>query len=335
MKLIQIKKFFIDVIIIFLSFVSVFCFVQNDKKLYHNQLIHNGLSDNSIVYISHSNQNIQQTLEKFSQKHWNNYQIYFNLNKNVTYLYQKSFTNVLPIINGHFFKNTAFESQVPIVVVGRNLKDKLYMPTKQQYWENNNNYLSVIGIIGTENKSLSVNNHIFVSASPEGVYNDQPLSHFKIIVDGPGMQNHKRQIAKILNATSFYSFISQNTPLIGPTWIGTYGILSVLLIFILIIAILLTIKYLLIDIINFSVINLDNVMKWKIFWKLFRLYSINMIFSIFIGGIIGYMTLPIINMYRIINFGIFALIFLILVYSILFWLVIKKNLFNKFIKEKK
>ena len=319
------RKLLIDIVMVFLSFLTIFCFVQNDKKLYHNQLNHNGLSENAMVYQTNSNQNVQQTLQKLAREPWHNYQIHFNLNNQVTYLYQNDFNSVLPVISGHFFGNAAFESEVPIVVVGQNLKNKLYIPTKQKYWKFNGNYLSVIGEIGTENKSLSVNNHVFISTSPLAVYNDQPLSHFKIIADGPGLRNHTKQLQKIFGANMSYHLIPRNSPIVGPTWIGTYGTLILSLFGILIIAIILTLLFLRTNLVKCSLGNLDHVMKWRRFWLLLRGYSFQMIIMMLVGGIIGYICLPVINITRIIIFGIFALLLLIMVYSFAFWQHVNKR----------
>lgn len=313
------KKLLIDLMMIFLSFLAVFCFVQNDKKLYHNQLNHNGLSETALVYQTNSNQNVQQTLQKLSQQHWDDYQIHFNLNKNVTYLYQKDFNSVLPMVSGHFFGNAAFSSEVPIVVVGQNLKDKLYVPTKQKYWKNNGNYLSVIGEIGTEDKNLSVNNHVFISTSPLAVYNDQPLSHFKIIADGPGLRGHERQLQQIFGATKVYHLVPRNSPLVGPTWIGTYGMLILALLGIIALGIVLTLLFLRINLVTASLGNLDHVMRWRRFWALLRQYTFHLVVAVVIGGVLGYVCLPVINLSRIVIFGVVTIILLMFVYGITFW----------------
>ncbi len=319
------RKILIDLVMILLSFLTVFCFVQNDKKLYHNQLNHNGLSENAMVYQTNSNQNVQQTLQKLAKEPWHNYQIHFNINKHVTYLYQNDFNSVLPVVSGHFFGEAAFNSEVPIVVIGQNLKDKLYIPTKQKYWKYDGNYLSVIGEIGTENKSLSVNNHVFISASPLGVYNDQPLSHFQIIADGPGLRDHSKQLQQILGATKAYHLIPHNSPIVGPTWIGTYGTLVLALTGILVVAVILGLLFLRTNLVKDSLGNLDHVMRWRRFWILLREYSFQMIVTILIGDIIGYSFLPVINISRIIVFGICALGILLGVYSAAFWWHVNKR----------
>ncbi len=213
---------------------SMLTISQRAKTNYSQRLNHNSLSENAVIFNSKSQQSIQKKpFKKIDAAKLSHFQIQFNVDSRFSYVYAKGKLSSVPLKDGRFFSSYDFKSQIPVVVAGQSRLAELYKPASQAYYQDHGRYLSVIGVVGT-NQTTTLDQHIFVSTSPEFVLNDRPLNKVTVLVDGPQMGAHLKTYQKIFKTTKHSYLTPKTTPLVGVNWLrqnaGVIAVIAVLMI---------------------------------------------------------------------------------------------------------
>ncbi|KRN29502.1 hypothetical protein IV38_GL000387 [Lactobacillus selangorensis] len=300
------RKLILDLLLAILAFGCVFLFGHQDQSNYTSQLNRNGLSNSAVVIRTHSHQTLQTTVKKLDAAHLKQYQVQFAPSKSLSYFYgEGKFTNI-PELSGRFFTDDDFKSQIPVVVVGQNLTKQLYAPTSQSYLYLHHRYLSVVGTVGTQSKS-ALNDHTFISISPEYVFDNRQLRHVKIYADGANLTGNQKQLKQIFKATKITPLVK--TPIVGTSWLSSYGLLVLSLLVAVGIGILLAeIFYRLIQ--HQLDAPLDEHLAEHYRWGLFRQFAVHSFFAILVGYLIGVKQIDVIH-YGFL-FGFFCLLYVVL-----------------------
>ncbi|KRL62109.1 ABC transporter permease [Latilactobacillus fuchuensis] len=231
------KKIALDILLVVVTLLGLLVISQRAKANYSQRLNHNSLSQKAVIFKPKTNQTIQTTLQAIEKAKLTNFQIQFNVNQRFSYIYAQGKVSSVPIKDGRFFSSYDFKSSVPVVVVGQSRAADLYQPTSQAYYQYHKQYLSVIGVVGT-NQATSLDQHVFVSASPKYVINDRPLSAVTVLVDDQEIGTHLKTYQKIFKTTKISYLTPKSTPLLGLNWLksnspvilGLLGLVLVLLI---------------------------------------------------------------------------------------------------------
>lgn len=196
------KRFLlIDLLIILLAVLAGLVWSSHDQNEYAEQLDHLGLPENALVFKSSQNLAVSDVLAKFKAAKFNHYQLQFQTTGHVSYISEKGIDATLPIDSGQWFSQADFESQLPIVVVGKNQYDKLYMGGNQRYYVADNQYLPVIGSVGVRHTS-ALNDHIFISATPSKAFNALRLNQVTVMASGTTLNRHVKQLENLFHAKS-------------------------------------------------------------------------------------------------------------------------------------
>lgn len=228
----RLKKLVLDVLFVGVVVLGLLVISQRAKSMYSERLNHNSLSQKAVIFKTKSHQSIQSTIQAIDQTKLNNFQVQFNVNNHLSYVYAKGKQANVPLKDGRFFSNYDFKSRIPVVVVGQSRVNELYQPASQAYYQTKNRYLSVIGVVGT-NQTTSLDQHVFISASPEFVLNNRALNQVTVLVDDQQIGSHLKEYQKIFKTKSISNLTPKNTPIIGVNWLrenGTAAIILVLLI---------------------------------------------------------------------------------------------------------
>ncbi|KRM22246.1 hypothetical protein [Latilactobacillus graminis] len=214
----RLKKFLLDCLLVGVTVLGMLMISQRAKANYSQRLNHNSLSENAVIFNSHSRQSLQKTIQRIDVAQLNHFQIQFNVNSRFSYIYAKGKLSSVPLKDGRFFSSYDFKSQIPVVVAGQSRLDELYKPASQTYYQDHGRYLSVIGVVGT-NQATSLDQHIFVSTSPKFVLNNRPLNKVTILVDDPQINAHLKIYQKIFKTAQHHFLTPKTTPLIGVNWV--------------------------------------------------------------------------------------------------------------------
>lgn len=229
----RLKKIILDCLLVVLTVLGLLTISQRAKTNYSQRLNHNSLSENAVIFNAKNQQSIQKTIQKIDAAKLTHFQIQFNVNSRFSYVYAKGKLSSVPLKDGRFFTSYDFKSQVPVVVVGQSRLSELYKPASQAYYQDHGRYLSVIGVVGT-NQTTTLDQHIFVSTSPEFVLNDRPLNQVTVLVDDPQMRAHMKTYQKIFKTTKHSYLTPKSTPLVGVNWLrqnaGMMAVIAVLVI---------------------------------------------------------------------------------------------------------
>ncbi|MBZ1504903.1 hypothetical protein JYG89_05715 [Latilactobacillus curvatus] len=229
----RLKKIILDCLLVGLTVLGMLTISQRAKTNYSQRLNHNSLSENAVIFNSKSQQSIQKTIQKIDAAKLSHFQIQFNVDSRFSYVYAKGKLSSVPLKDGRFFSSYDFKSQIPVVVAGQSRLAELYKPASQAYYQDHGRYLSVIGVVGT-NQTTTLDQHIFVSTSPEFVLNDRPLNKVTVLVDGPQMGAHLKTYQKIFKTTKHSYLTPKTTPLVGVNWLrqnaGVIAVIAVLVI---------------------------------------------------------------------------------------------------------
>ena len=151
----------------------------------------------------------------------NNVQVHYQdcENKNVTYFYGKGSFTAPPMLSGHFFSDSDFESNVATVVVGKNWQNKLYRPKDQAYLKWNDKYVSVIGIMG-DNYNSELDNQVFISLSTAQLQ-DAYSNNYRILLDS-SQDLKPSEIKTALDADSVKRQVANHFIVSDESWIASH-----------------------------------------------------------------------------------------------------------------
>lgn len=208
------KRFVLDLLLIILTGLLVLCFQQDEQRNSIGQLNRNGLSENSLLIKGSKKMALSPLIKSLATSKLTDFQIQFvaKNDPNFSYVYAKGNVNQhLPVSSGRVFNSNDYQSEVPFVMLGKNQTKTAYQPQSQMYYDYQETYLAVIGVVGS-NRPAAINDHTFISLSP--VQADQSLltSSFRIIYDPTTPSNRDtKQIIKLFQAQKSTRLIDNST----------------------------------------------------------------------------------------------------------------------------
>lgn len=214
----RLKKLALDLLLMLVTLLGLFLISQRAQAIYSQRLNHNSLSQKAVIFKPKTKQSIQATLQAIEKTQLDNFQIQFNVNQHFSYIYAQGKVSSVPIKDGRFFSNYDFKSSVPVVVVGQDRVKDLYQPASQAYYQYQKRYLSVIGVVGSS-QATSLDQHVFVSTSPQYVLNDRPLNQVTVLVDDQQIGAHLKTYKKIFKTSKISYLTPKSTPLLGLNWL--------------------------------------------------------------------------------------------------------------------
>ncbi|KRM88123.1 membrane protein [Lacticaseibacillus thailandensis DSM 22698 = JCM 13996] len=193
----------VNVLLILLAVAAGLVWSARDQSEYADILDHGGLSATARVYPTKSGAKISSVVYALAHNpKIDNIQVQFGVNKTTSYIYEKGQVQKLPLDSGQFFSTADYNSTIPVAVVGRTAAENLYVGSNQKYLQVNGQYLSVIGVIGSD-ASPRLNNHVFINASARGTTYDPELKNVEVLVDTDNWHSVNAPLKRILGATSY------------------------------------------------------------------------------------------------------------------------------------
>lgn len=236
------KKVISSIIIFFVVLLAAVAISRNDSVKYNNNMNRLGMSESATVLKTSSKQNLTNAVKKLSKADLVNYQIIFfdKNNSNFGYLYSNHTLHKLPTVNGRYFSQSDFKSEIPFAVRGQQSDIPSYKPQSQQYIKTGKRYVSVIGTIGFNNAKI-LNEQTLVSISPVQNNLKVQLNDVVPVIDGAVLSS-KTDLAKLkktlkVSSTHKYSPQTDDFSAIQTNSSGNMYIISLLLTFIVAIAV--------------------------------------------------------------------------------------------------
>lgn len=215
-----------------LAFLSVFIFFKIQERDLIIQLNNHNLSLDAFHVVLKQPLTLDEFEQKINQnKQLPSLQIHFqNRKNNITYFFGTGDFSVPPMISGSFFSANDFKSDVSILVVGKDWKNKLYTPKDQSYLEHQGHFYPVLGVMGDKYRS-DLDKQIFVL--PGSATRKKLLANnFRIIIDGKKQLTsqqlkHVLPLSKVNRLKSKQLFVSQGSWTVAH-WAEALGLLLVL-----------------------------------------------------------------------------------------------------------
>ena len=186
------------------------------------QLNNHNLSPNTYRVTLKQNMTLYDLNQKIEKTDLlNNVQVHYQdcENKHVTYFYGKGSFTVPPMLSGHFFSDSDFESNVATVVVGKNWRNKLYRPKDQAYLKWNDKYVPVIGIMGDDYNS-ELDDQVFISLSTAQLQ-DAYSNNYRILLDS-SQDLKPSEIKSALDANSVKRQVANHFIVSDESWIASH-----------------------------------------------------------------------------------------------------------------
>lgn len=286
------RKILLDILLAVLTGLLVLCFQQDEQRNNISQLNRNGLSENSLL-INHSKKMaVTPLIKSLAASKLTNFQIQFiaKNNPNFSYVYAKGETNEnLPVLSGRTFNSNDYQSEVPFVVLGKNQATNTYKPQSQMYYRYQENYLAVIGTVGTS-RSSAINDHTFISLSPEQPDQKLLTSSFRIVYDPTTLNNSQtKQILKLFQGSKATRLIDNSTvKRERQGWFERSGILltQVILIFTFMVIITWALVYLIL--VSGRRFNLGGFLRDQLTLKLLGEIALHLLLSTALGLLVGW-----------------------------------------------
>lgn len=196
----------IDLLWIGLVVLAGLTWSAHDQSAYADRLNHFGLSESALVIHTNSQMTPAQAVKKLSAVNLDDLQVQFQTKgKTPTiYYYGKGDATNLPQTSGAWFSDADLTSSLPVAVVGSELSDQLYAGSNQRYVTQNNRYIPVLGVVGTQ-KGSQLNAVIFLNASAA---TDAPaLKHLTVIADGTNIDQDAATLKSVLGGTSTQHYV--------------------------------------------------------------------------------------------------------------------------------
>lgn len=130
----RLKKLVLDVLFVGVVVLALLVVIsQRAKSMYSERLNHNSLSQKAVIFKTKSHQSgFNQRSKRLTRPNANNFQVQFNVNNHLSYVYAKGKQANVPLKDGRFFSNYDFKSRIPVVVVGQSRVNELYQPASQK-----------------------------------------------------------------------------------------------------------------------------------------------------------------------------------------------------------
>lgn len=286
------RKIFLDLLLALLTGLLVLCFQQDEQRNSISQLNRNGLSENSLQINQHKKMAVEPLIKSLAASKLTNFQIQFIAkdNPNFSYVYAKGKTNEnLPVLSGRTFNTNDYQSEVPFVVLGKNQIENTYQPQSQMYYQYQQQYLAVIGTVGTAQTS-AINDHTFISLSPEQPDQNLLTSSFRIVYDPVTLNTaHTKQILKMFQASTATRLIDSSTvKRERQGWFERSGILltQVILIFTFMVIITWALVYLIL--VSGRRFQLGGFLRDQLTLKLIGEIALNVLLSTIAGLLVGW-----------------------------------------------
>lgn len=195
-------------------------FSQNDKRSNRVRLDNNGLSNNALVFPTQSNDSVKEALTNVEKsiKEDDQFQIQFIASNNITYVFSKGILMNLPLTQGRKFTLEEFNADVPLAMVGSNVKDNVYLTQLQNYYRLNDQYISIVGFTGSD-ETKKLNEKIFISVNSRSMPTNLRLNQVKVVGDGPEVIEHPGHFASIFHSPKGRKFLPSEIPIIGSGWL--------------------------------------------------------------------------------------------------------------------
>lgn len=216
------RKFVFVIYIALLAFLSVYLFFKIQERDIIIRLNNNNLSLDAYKVIPKQKSSLAAFNEKVKNTNaLDDVQIHYQSKQDphVTYFYGKGDYAVPPMVSGHFFSNSDFDSAVPLLVVGKNYQDKLYQPKDQAYLKLNGQYVPVIGIMG-EQYTSDLDDQIFIAASAQTL-TELNTSQYRIVLDMTTPLSAK-VLKKDLALATVKSLVDKNFIISHESWLSSH-----------------------------------------------------------------------------------------------------------------
>lgn len=201
----------VNVLLILLAIGAGLMWSLRDQSEYADILDHGGLSATARVYPTKSTKRISDVVAALANDDTvDDLQVQFGVNKTTSYIYEKGSVQKLPLDSGQFFSAADYNSTIPVAVVGRTAAENLYVGSNQKYLQVNGQYLSVIGVTGSD-ASPRLNNHIFINASAQGTTYNPELKHVEVLADTDDWTTVNSTLKRILGAHSYKHLANAKT----------------------------------------------------------------------------------------------------------------------------
>ncbi|KRM07916.1 hypothetical protein FC89_GL002025 [Liquorilactobacillus ghanensis DSM 18630] len=231
------KRLWLVIYTALLAFLSVFIFFKIQERDLIIQLNNHNLSLDAYHVVLKKPLTIEEFENKIDQdQKLPSLQIHFQSpKKNTTYFFGTGDFAAPPMISGSFFPAGDFKSDVSVMVVGKDWKNKLYTPKDQSYLKRHGHYYPVLGIMGDKYRS-DLDRQLFILPSTSA-RKKLLANHFRIIVDGKQKLTSSQLKAalpldKISRLKSKKLFVSQGSWTVAH-WAEVLGLLVVVIGFIL------------------------------------------------------------------------------------------------------
>ncbi|KRL83926.1 ABC transporter permease [Ligilactobacillus apodemi] len=222
------RKIAVVFYVILISFFCVYLFFKIQERDLIMQLNNNNLSFDAYVVTLKENTSLADFNKKVKESSLTDIQIHYQDKKDkITYFYGKGDYTTPPLLSGHFFASSDFESDVPLAIVGKKYKNKLYIPKDQSYLKINGSYVPVIGVMG-DSYTSDLDSQIFIAASVKTLAKLQ-TNNFKIVIDMTSPVSASTLKKKLGLATAINlvkkDFIISNKSWINSHWTQLAGLL--------------------------------------------------------------------------------------------------------------
>lgn len=227
------RLFIIDLLWIGLVVLAGLTWSVHDQSAYADLLNHFGLSESAQVLHTDSTMTPAQAVKKLSASKLNNLQVQFQTTGKtpIIYYYGKGSATNLPQTSGAWFSDADLMSSLPVAVVGSELSDQLYAGSNQRYVTQDNRYIPVLGVVGTQ-KGSQLNAVTFLNASAA---TDAPaLKNLTVIADGTNIDQDVSTLKTLLGATSASEYVYTGSQSRG--WWAEKGQTLVILLVLLVVA---------------------------------------------------------------------------------------------------
>ncbi|WP_125706751.1 ABC transporter permease [Lacticaseibacillus porcinae] len=223
------RLFIIDLLWIGLVVLAGLTWSVHDQSAYADRLNHFGLSESAVVLHTKSQMTPAQAVSKLADAKLDDLQVQFQGSDQTIYYYGSGDAAKLPLRSGAWFSDADLTSSLPVAVVGNELSDQLYAGSNQRYVTQNDRYIPVLGVVGTQ-KGSPLNDVTFLNASAA---TDAPaLKQLTVIADGTNIEQDASQLKSLLHASSTSHYVYTGSQ--SRTWWQekgqTFAILAVLLV---------------------------------------------------------------------------------------------------------
>jgi len=211
------RRWLIDILLVALAIISGVVWSQHDQTEYAERLDYLGLTENALVYRSKQGTTAAQALAAINRVGLSNYQVQFETG-HTTYLYATGDLTTLPLSSGQWFSDQDFKSQLPVAIAGKNLTDSLYSGGTQRYYQLNQQYIPVIGVMSNRKNSPLNDQLILTPAAP--TFQTLRLKTLKVTVDAQNLNRHTTALTKIFKVKPTRLRYANNQQ----TWLQTNGV---------------------------------------------------------------------------------------------------------------